>query len=100
MKTVSEIRTQSLSKWYKPSPVCVCRQTCTLCKDSLRNMNPKSLKAVQTQSVCVHVRVCVCVCVCVCICVYVCVCVCVCVCDEYGVQAIYITMQVCSCTCT
>ena len=34
----------------------------------------------------------VCVCVCVCVCVY--------VRDEYGVQAIYITMQVCSSRCT
>ena len=38
--------------------------------------------------------------------VFVCVCVCVCVCDKYmyGVQAIYIAMQVCAqvhvCTCT
>ena len=31
---------------------------------------------------------------CTCVCVH-CVCVC-CVCDEYGVQAIYITMQVCT----
>ena len=28
-------------------------------------MNPKSLQAVQAQSVCVHVCVCVCVCACV-----------------------------------
>ena len=39
------------------------------------------------------IRVCVC-CTCVCVCVR-CVCVC-CVCDEYGIQAIYITMQVCT----
>ena len=39
-------------------------------------------------------------CVCVRVCLCVCVCVCVCVCDEYGIQAIYITMQVCSCTFT
>ena len=38
--------------------------------------------------------------VCVCVC-FVCVCVCVCVCesDAYGVQAIYITMQVCAQVC-
>ena len=53
--------------------------TCTLCKDSVRKKNPKSLQVVQAQSVCE--------CMC-CVCVYVC----VCVCDEYGVRAIYITM--------
>ena len=37
-----------------------------------------------------------CVCVCVRVCVCACACVCVCVCDQYGVQAIYITMQVCT----
>ena len=42
--------------------------------------------------VCMCVYVCVYVCVCVCVCVYVC----VCVWDEYGVQAIYITNQVCT----
>ena len=67
-----------------------------LCKDSVRNKNPKSLQVVQAQSMCVHVHVCVHMCVCV----FVCVCVCVCVCDKYGVRAIYVTMQVCSCTCT
>ena len=122
--------------------MCVCTGvynscTCTLCENSVRNKNPKSLQVVQAQSVCVRVRVCVCVHVCVCyvcvhmcvhsctctlckdsvrnknpkllqavqaqsvyVCAHVCVCVCVCVCDEYGVRAIYITMQVCSCTCT
>ena len=40
-------------------------------------------------------------CVCVCVCMCVCMCVCVCVCDEYGVQAIYITIKcVHSCICT
>ena len=35
------------------------------------------------------------------VCVYVCVYVCVCMCDEYGVQAIYITIKcVHSCICT
>ena len=108
-------KTQSHCKWYKPSLcvcvsvcVCVCMHvcvhmcvhscTCMLCKDSVRNKNPKSLQAVQAQSVCVHVPVCVHMCVCLCVCM--CVCVCVCVCDEYGVRAINITMQVCACTCT
>ena len=67
--------------------MCAHSCTCTLCKDSVRNKNPKSLQALQAQSVCVHVRVCVCI--------GVCVCVCVCVCDEYGVRAIYITMCKC-----
>ena len=53
-----------------------------LCKDNVRNKNPKSLQALQAQSVCVHMCVCV-------------LCVCVCVCDEYGVRAIYITMCKC-----
>ena len=53
--------------------------------DSVRNKNPKSLQALQAQSVCVHVRVCV----------HMCVCVYVCVCDEYGIWAIYITMCKC-----
>ena len=54
--------------------VCTCVHscTCTICDNSVRNKNPKSLQVVQAQSVCVHVRVCVC-------------------CDEY---AIYITMRV------
>ena len=54
--------------------MCVHSCTFTLCKESVRNKNPKYLQAVQAQSVCVHVRVCVCVCVCVC--------------DEYGVWVI------------
>ena len=68
--------------------MCKCVHSCksTLCNNSVKNKNPKSLHVVHAQSV--YVRVCACVCVCVC------------VCDEYGVQAIYITMQVCSCTCT
>ena len=46
--------------------------------------------------VCMHE---LCMCVCVCVCVFVFVCVCVCVWDEYGVQAIYITIKcVHSCT--
>ena len=45
--------------------MCVHSCTFTLCKESVRNKNPKYLQAVQAQSVCVHVRVCVCVCVCV-----------------------------------
>ena len=53
---------------------CVHSCTCTLCENSVRNKNPKSLRVVQAQSlcvsVCVHVRVCgMCVCVCVCVCV-------------------------------
>ena len=51
--------------------------------------------------VCVYVCVCVCVCVFVCVCLCVCcVCVCVCVSEEYDVQAIYITVQVCAQVCT
>ena len=67
--------------------MCVHSCTCTLCKVSVRNKNPKSLQVVQAQSLCVHVRVHVCA--------HVCVCMCVCVCDEYGVRAIYITMCKC-----
>ena len=52
---------------------CVNSCTCMLCKDSVRNKNPKSLQAVQSQSVCVHVCVCMCVCMCVCVRVHVCV---------------------------
>ena len=47
----------------------------------VRDKNPKSLQVVQAQPVCAYVCVCVCVCMCVC------------VCDEYGAQAIYITMH-------
>ena len=55
--------------------MCVHSCTCTICENSVRNKNPKSLQVVQARSVCV----CVCVCVCLCVCVSVCVCLCVCV---------------------
>ena len=89
---------------------CVHSCTCTVCENSVRNKNPKSLQAVQDQSlrvchgrtcicvfVCVHVcggHVCVCVCVCMCVrvCVYVCVRVCVCVC-------VRVCVCVCVCAC-
>ena len=78
--------------------MCVHSCTSTLCKDSVRNKNPKYLQAVQAQSVCVHVHVCVCVCVhvCVCVCVHVCVCVCVhvCVC-----VCVHVCVCVCVCVC-
>ena len=58
VKTVREIGTQSGA-----SPVlCVCAHrcvhsfTCTLCRDSVINKNPKSLQAVQAQFVCVCVQ--------------------------------------------
>ena len=67
--------------------VCVCVCMCTrvyihahVCfVKTVRNKNAKSLQVVQAFCV----RVCVLACMCVCIC------------DEYGVQAIYITMQMC-----
>ena len=72
VKTLQVVQAQSLCVC-----VCVCVHvcvhmcvhscTCTLCKDSVRNKNPKSLQVVQAQSVCV----CVCVCVCLChVCVH------------------------------
>ena len=87
--------------------MCVHSCTCTLCKDSVRNKNPKSQQVVQAQSVCVyvcvHMHVCVHMCVhsCTCtlckdsvrnknpkslqrykpsLCVCMCMCVCTCVC--------------------
>ena len=84
---------------------CVHSCTYTLCENSARNKNPKSLQVVEAQSVCVCVCVCahVCtfmhmyaclqvqvvqaqsVCVCVYVCVYVCACVRVRVCAHAGV---------------
>ena len=104
VKTVREIRTPSICKWYKPSLcvcmcmcVCVCVPmyvcvmcvftgvynscTCILCENSVRNKNQCHCKWYKPSlCVCVFVCVCVCVCLCVCVCVFVCVCVCVHVC--------------------
>ena len=88
VKTVREIRTPSICKWYKPSLcvcmcmcVCVCVSmyvcvmcvctgvynscTCILCENSVRNKN---------QYHCKWYKPSLCVCVCVCVCVHVCVC--------------------------
>ena len=86
VKTLQVVQAQS---------VCVCAHmcvhscTCTLCKDSVRNKNPKSLQALSPvcvcacacvcAHVCVHVRACAHVCVHVRVCVHMCVCMYVCV---------------------
>ena len=68
---------------------------CTICENSERNKNPKSLQVVQAQSVCVCVGVWVCVCACMCVCMYVCVHVCVyaCMC-----MCMYVRKRVYECT--
>ena len=50
--------------------MCVHSCTCTICENSERNKNPKSLQVVQAQP---GVYVCMCVCACMCVCVCVCV---------------------------
>ena len=92
VKTVREIRTPSICKWYKRSLcvcmcmcVCVCVSmyvcvmcvctgvynscTCILCENSVRNKNQCHCKWYKPS-----------LCVCVCVCVFVCVCVSMCVC--------------------
>ena len=76
--------------------VCVCAHTGVYIHAHVQFV--KTVREIRTQiSASGTSPVCVCACACVCVCVFVCVYVCV-YCDKYGVRAIYITMQVCSCT--